>query len=79
MEANRDVLEILVQPCQNDKAAKRFLARLIARFGKPRVVMTDKLCSNIKPIWALAPEANYRAHKGLNNRIEGSHRPARKR
>ncbi|MFC6590167.1 IS6 family transposase [Sulfitobacter pacificus] len=79
VDANGDVLDILVQPRRNAKAAKRFLARLIARFGKPRVVVTDKLRSYIKPIRALAPEADHRAHKGLNNRIEGSHRPTRKR
>lgn len=40
---------------------------------------TDKLRSYIKPIKALSPGADHRAHKGLNNRIEGSHRPTRKR
>lgn len=79
VDANGDVLDVLVQPRRNAKAAKRFLMRLIARFGKPRVVVTDKLRSYIKPIRTLAPEADHRAHKGLNNRIEGSHRPTRKR
>ena len=79
MDANRDDLDILVQSRRNARAAKRFLARLIARFGKPRVVVTDKLRSYIKPIRTLAPEADHRAHKGRNNRIEGSHQPPRKR
>ncbi|MFT6451727.1 MAG: putative transposase [Halocynthiibacter sp.] len=35
--------------------------------------------SYIKPIRQLAPDADHRAHKGLNNWIEGSHRPTRKR
>ena len=48
VDANGDVLDILVQPRRNAKAAKRFLTRLIARFGKPRVVVTDKLRSYIK-------------------------------
>ncbi|SEA99018.1 putative transposase [Rubrimonas cliftonensis] len=78
VDANGDVLDILVQPRRNAKAAKRFLKRLIARFGEPRVV-TDKLRSYIKPIRDLTPDADHRAHKGLNNRIEGSHRPTRKR
>ncbi|MDX1742135.1 MAG: DDE-type integrase/transposase/recombinase, partial [Ruegeria sp.] len=79
VDRNGDVLDILVQPRRNAKAAKRFLRRLISRFGLPRVVITDKLRSYIKPIRQLAPEAEHRAHKGLNNRIEGSHRPTRKR
>ncbi len=79
VDANGDVLDILVQPRRNAKAARRFLRRLIARFGDPRVVITDKLRSYIKPIRGLAPDADHRAHKGLNNRIEGSHRPTRRR
>jgi len=31
------------------------------------------------PIRQLAPNADHRAHKDLNNRIEGSHRPTRRR
>lgn len=51
----------------------------VNRFGEPRVVITDKLRSYIKPIKILAPDADHRAHKGLNNAIEVSHRPTRKR
>lgn len=79
VDANGDVLDILVQSQRNAKAAKRFLKRLIDRYGNPRVVITDKLRSYIKPIKSLAPDADHRAHKGLNNRIEGSHRSTRKR
>ena len=43
VDANGDTLDILVQTRRNAKAAKRFLARLIAQFGPPRVVITDKL------------------------------------
>jgi len=79
VDANGDVLDFLVQPQRNAKAARRFLKRLIARFGKPWVVVTDKLRSYFKPIRELAANADHRAHKGLNNRIEGSHRPTRRR
>jgi putative transposase len=79
VDANGNVLDILVQPRRNAKAAKRFLKRLIAQFGAPRVVVTDKLRIYTRPIKALEPNADHRAHKGLNNWIEGSHRPTRKR
>jgi putative transposase len=79
IDANGDVLDIIVQTRRNAKAAKRFFKRLVAEFGEPRVVITDKLRSYIKPIKALAPSAHHRAHKGLNNAIEVSHRPTRKR
>ena len=79
IDANGDVLDILVQPRRNAKAARRFMNKLVRRFGQPRVVITDKLRSYIKPIRDLAPGADHRAHKGLNNRIEGAHRPTRRR
>jgi transposase-like protein len=40
VDSNGDTLDILVQTRRNAKAAKRFLARLIAQFGQPRVVIT---------------------------------------
>ncbi|MEM6656635.1 MAG: IS6 family transposase [Pseudomonadota bacterium] len=79
VDANGDTLDILVQKHRNAKAAWRFLQRLVSAFGDPRVVISDKLRSYIKPIKRLAPSADHRAHKGLNNRAEGSHRPTRKR
>tara|TARA_R110002049_G_scaffold225396_2_gene397257 strand:+ start:146 stop:793 length:648 start_codon:yes stop_codon:yes gene_type:complete len=79
IDANGDALDILVQTRRNGKAAKRFFRKLITQFGAPRVVITDKLRSYIKPTKTLAPDADHRAHKGLNNAIEGSHRPTRKR
>jgi putative transposase len=65
--------------CRNTKAAKRFFPILVKQFGRPGVVVTDKLHSYIKPIQNLSPVADHRAHKGLNNAIEVSHRPTRKR
>ncbi len=79
IDAEGDVLDILVQTRRNAKAAKRFLQRLITQFGEPRVVITAKLRSYVKPVKTLAPDADHRAHKVLNNAIEGSHRPTRKR
>ncbi|MCU9840253.1 IS6 family transposase [Ruegeria sp. WL0004] len=79
IDGNGDVLDILIQPRRNAKAAKRFFGRLVAAYGEPRVVITDKLRSYTKPIKAIAAGADHRAHKGLNNRIEGSHRPTPKR
>ena len=41
--------------------------------------MTDKLRSCSRAISSVAPSADHRTHKGLNNRIEVSHRPTRRR
>ncbi|OSP53765.1 IS6 family transposase [Pseudoruegeria sp. SK021] len=78
IDADGDVLDILVQTRPKAKAAKRFLQRLITQFSDPRVVITAKLRSDIKPIETLAPDADHRAHKGMKNAIEGSHTPTRK-
>ena len=72
VDANGDVLDILLQKQRNAKAASRFLKRLIDRFGTPRVVIIDKLRSYTKPVRHLAPGSDHRAHKGLDNCIEGS-------
>lgn len=45
VDANGDTLDILVQMRRNAKAAKRFLKRLIAQFGHPRVAITDNIQS----------------------------------
>ena len=79
IDASGDMLDILVQTRRNAKAARRFFGKLTAQFGQPRVAITDKLRGYIKPIRQLSPETDHRAHKGLNNAIEVSHRPTRKR
>lgn len=58
IDADGDVLDILVQTRRNAKTAKRFFRRLIAQFGEPRVVITDKLRSYIKPVGSLASQAH---------------------
>ena len=79
VDSNGEILDILVQTRRNARAAKRFISRLIARWGMPRVIITDKLRSYSAALRKLGLAVDHRAHKGLNNRIEGSHRPTRKR
>ena len=79
VDSNGEILDILVQTRRNARVAKRFISRLIARWGMPRVIITDKLRSYSAALRKLGLAVDHRAHKGLNNRIEGSHRPTRKR
>jgi len=79
VDANGDVLEILLQSCRNAHAAKRFLMRLMKRWGVPRVLVTDKLRSYGGALRNLCPSVDHRSHKGLNNRSEASHRHTRRR
>ena len=59
--------------------ANRFGQFFAACIKRERPSLADKLRSYIKPIRKRAPNADHRAHKGSNNRAEGSHRPTRKR
>jgi len=74
-----DVLDILVQSRRNTKAADRFFRKLFKQYGQPRVLVPDKLGSYGAALRPLAPGIDHRAHKGLNNRVEVSHRPTRRR
>jgi putative transposase len=79
VDANGDVLEILMQSRRNAHAAKRFLMKLMKRWGVPRVLVTDKLRSYGVAVRDLCPSVDHRSHKSLNNRSEASHRHTRRR
>ena len=82
VDANGDTLDILVQTHRNARAARRFLARLIDQFGSPRVVITDKLRSYIKPIARKASTTGLKAAtgrpEGVRKSWEGSNHPGRR-
>jgi putative transposase len=79
VDANGDVLDILVQSRRNKTAAMRFFRKLFKTWGQPRVIVTDKLRSYSAAKSELAPGIEHRQHKGLNNRSEASHRHTRRR
>jgi putative transposase len=72
-------LDVFLQKRKNKKAAIRFLTRLLGSYPAPRVIITDKLRSYIKPIRSMCSESDHHSHKGLNNRVENAHQPARKK
>jgi len=74
------VLEILVQPRRDKRAAVNFLRKLLKRLTYvPRVVITDKLASYGTAKREVLPGVEHRQHKRLNNRAENSHQPTRER
>jgi putative transposase len=77
IDSNGDVLDILVQSRRNTRAAKRFFRKLFKEYGRPRVVITDKLCGYSGALKSLTLGIDHRRHKGLNNRSEGSLQIAR--
>jgi putative transposase len=74
------VLDVLVQSRRDKKAAKRLFRKLLKKQGRaPRVLITDKLKSYAAAKREIMPGVEHRQHKGLNNRAENSHQPARRR
>jgi putative transposase len=74
------VLDILVQPRRDKKAAKKFFRKPL-RGGQyvPRVIVTDKLKSYGAAQREVLPSVKHRQHRYLNNRAENSHQPTRQR
>ncbi len=72
-------LDVFLQKRKNKKAAIRFLTRLLGSYPAPRVIVTDKLRSYMRPIRSMCSKTDHRSHKGLNNRVENAHQPARKK
>ncbi|GAA4257611.1 hypothetical protein GCM10022293_53030 [Azospirillum formosense] len=55
-------------------------SKLLKKQGRaPRVLITDKLKAYAAAKRAIMPGVEHRQHKGLNNRVENSHQPTRRR
>jgi putative transposase len=74
-----DTLDILVTSKRDERAAKRFLRKLLRDNAKPRVVVTDKLRSYGAALRELLPHTEHRRSRYLNNRAENSHQRTRRR
>ncbi|WP_371801354.1 MULTISPECIES: IS6 family transposase [unclassified Streptomyces] len=78
VDADGNVLDILVQNRRDTAAARRFFRRLLkTTCSVPRVVVTDKLRSYGAAHREVMPSVEHRSHKGLNNRAENSRQPTR--
>jgi len=80
IDQDGQVLDILVQSRRNTRAAKRFFRKLLRGLQYvPRVIVTDKLKSYGAAKRTILPHVEHRQSKCLNNRIEVSHQPTRRR
>ena len=78
VDAQGQVIDILMQRRRNKVAAKKFFRKLLKGTGfAPRVMVTDKMRSYAAAKKELIPTVEHRQHKGLINRSENSHRPTR--
>ncbi len=74
------MLDILVQPRRDQRAAVRSLRRLLkGRAYVPRVVITDTLASDGAAQRDVLPSVEQRRHTGPNNRAANAHQPTRER
>ena len=75
-----EVLDFLIQPKRNTKAAKKLLIKLLKRQGfAPTRIVTDKLRSYAAAFRSLGLTATHDRCRRANNRAENSHLPVRRR
>jgi len=74
-----EVLESFVTRKRDRKAALRFLRKVMKRYGRPEIIVTDKLRSYRAAMKVIGNEARQETGRWLNNRAENSHQPFRRR
>ena len=75
-----EVLEFVVQPRRNAKAALKLMRKLLKKYGwAPTRITTDKLRSYHVAFRTLGLTAEHIDDKRANNRAENSHQPVRRR
>lgn len=80
VDAEGEVLDVLVQPRRDRKAAIRLMRKLLRKHGfVPMTLVTDKLPSYTAAFCDLGLAARHKRGLRLNNRAENSHRPIRRR
>ena len=73
------VLESFVTSTRDRKAALRFLKKAMKRYGRPEVVVTDRLRSYRAAMKVIGNAERQETGRWLNNRDENSHQPFRRR
>ena len=80
VDQDGEVLDILVQPRRNRRAAKKFFRKLLRGLQYvPRVIVTDKLGSYAAARADVLSSVLHIHDKRANNRAESSHQPTRER
>ena len=74
-----EVLEVFATKRRDRRAALNFLKRAMKRYGKPRIIVTDRLRSYRAAMKVIGNAAGQECGGRLNNRAENSHQPFRRR
>ena len=80
VDAEGEVLDVLVQSKRNKPAALKLMRALLKKYGfVPERMTTDKLPSYAAAVRELGIEGRHRTDRWANNRAENSHQPTRRR
>ena len=74
-----EVLEVVATKRRDRRAALKFLKRTMKRYGRPKVIVTDRLKSYRAAMNVIGNAAAQTCGQWLNNRAENSHQPFRRR
>ena len=74
-----EVLEAVVTKRRDRKAALKFLRKLMRRYGQPDQIVTDRLTSYRAALREIGAADLQVTGRWLNNRVENSHLPLRRR
>ena len=74
-----EVLEVFATKRRDRRAALKFLKRAMKRYGRPRLIVTDRLRSYRAAMNVIGNAADQTCGRWLNNRAENSHQPFRRR
>jgi putative transposase len=74
-----EVLETVVTAKRDKATALKFLKRIVKKYGQPRSVVTDGLCSYPAAMKEIGNADRHEVGPRLNNRAENSHQPFRRR
>ena len=74
-----EVLEVFATKRRDRRAALKFLKRSMKRYGRPKVIVTDRLRSYRAALKVIGNTQIQECGRWLNNRAENSHQPFRRR
>ena len=74
-----EVLEVYASKRRDREATLRFLKRVMKRYGRPNEIVTDRLRSYGSAMRIVGNIGRQLCSRWLNNRVENSHQPFRRR
>jgi putative transposase len=80
VDAEGEVLDVLVQSMRNKRAALKLMRKLLKKYAfAPELLVTDDLRSHSAAARELGIERRHERGRWKNNRAENSHQPTRRR